>query len=78
MSTASVHEVPGLAGLVSRTTASPLTIGIVVMVLALLIHFFASPRLDPREPPELKPRIPFVGHIIGLFRHQASYYSMLQ
>jgi len=67
-----------IPGLVSGTTTNPMTIGIVVVVLGLLIRFIASPRLDPREPPVLKPRIPLVGHIIGLFRHQASYYSMLQ
>jgi hypothetical protein len=28
-----------------------------------LIDFLVAPRLDPREPPLLKPRIPLIGYI---------------
>ncbi|KAF6838049.1 prostacyclin synthase [Colletotrichum plurivorum] len=34
-------------------------------------------KVDPREPPVLKPRIPFIGHIVGLLKHQHSYYKIL-
>ncbi|KAF6837149.1 prostacyclin synthase [Colletotrichum plurivorum] len=32
---------------------------------------------DPREPPEVKPRIPFIGHIIGVLWHKQDYYREL-
>ncbi|TDZ36373.1 25-hydroxycholesterol 7-alpha-hydroxylase [Colletotrichum spinosum] len=41
------------------------------------LHQLLVARVDPREPPVLKPRIPFVGHILGLIKHQHSYYKLL-
>jgi hypothetical protein len=35
-------------------------------------------RLDPREPPLLKPRIPIFGHLIGLARYQTQYHYQLR
>jgi hypothetical protein len=37
-----------------------------------------SVRVDAREPPILKPTIPYVGHIIGLLTHQTSYFEKLR
>ncbi|KAK0666039.1 putative cytochrome P450 E-class, group IV [Cercophora samala] len=57
----------------------PLAAGIAAVLIAVLINTLATPkRADPREPPLLKPIIPFVGHIIGLIRHQADYHRILQ
>ncbi len=50
----------------------------IAAVLAFLILHLLTPRLDPREPPLLKPRIPFIGHILGMIRHQAQYHINLQ
>ena len=36
-----------------------------------------SVKLDPREPPLLKPKLPYIGHIIGIFRHEIFYFNML-
>ncbi|KAK2009167.1 cytochrome P450 [Colletotrichum eremochloae] len=33
--------------------------------------------VDPREPPILKSGIPFIGHVMGLIKHQHSYYKLL-
>ncbi|KAK4465128.1 cytochrome P450 [Cladorrhinum samala] len=54
----------------------PMTIGI-ALVLLVLINTLLTPRVDPREPPLLKPSIPFIGHIINLFRHQAAFHTLL-
>jgi hypothetical protein len=32
---------------------------------------------DPREPPMLPARIPYIGHILGLIIHQAEYFQQL-
>lgn len=48
-----------------------------VVLLSLLYHF-SPPRLDPREPPMLKPGFPLVGHIVGLVRHGVDYFELLR
>lgn len=80
MSTAPAQEAYGLAGLFSGTNTNvtfPLVITTIVVLLGLVLLALVNPRVGPREPPLLKPRIPFIGHMIGLLRHQAGYYSML-
>ncbi|KAK4449078.1 cytochrome P450 [Podospora aff. communis PSN243] len=47
-------------------------------VIAILLHLLAIPNVEPREPPLVKPRIPLIGHIIGLIRYQAEYHMMLR
>ncbi|KAK4665407.1 hypothetical protein QC763_0062110 [Podospora pseudopauciseta] len=57
----------------------PIAVAIAAIILAVFINTLATPRrADPREPPLLKPTIPFIGHIIGLIRHQADYHRILQ
>ncbi|KAK4142933.1 cytochrome P450 [Dichotomopilus funicola] len=48
----------------------------VLVVFWLLGYLFSAP-YDPQEPPLVKPKIPFIGHIIGLLRHGTRYYSMI-
>lgn len=43
----------------------------------LLLLNFSKPKLDPREPIAVKPSIPFIGHMIGIIRHQAKYHVLL-
>ncbi|KAK3987695.1 cytochrome P450 [Cladorrhinum sp. PSN332] len=54
----------------------PLTIGIATL-LTLLLNTLLTPRVDPREPPLLKPSIPLIGHIVDLFRYQAKFHTVL-
>lgn len=35
-------------------------------------------QLDPLEPPPLKPRIPVLGHIMGMIRYHSMYFEKLQ
>ncbi|KAK3367579.1 cytochrome P450 [Podospora didyma] len=46
----------------------------------MLYHFFLNPLRDvtPLEPPVLKPSIPIIGHLIGLFRHHSHYLRILR
>ncbi|KAI5455970.1 cytochrome P450 [Mariannaea sp. PMI_226] len=47
-------------------------------IIALpLLSKLLNPQLDPREPPLLKARIPWIGHIIGIIRHQTDYHRIL-
>jgi hypothetical protein len=49
-----------------------------VIVAFALLNRLLTPRIDPREPPVVKPSIPWVGHIIGIIRHQADYPRIIQ
>lgn len=46
-----------------------------VIAVLLLIRQRLALDLDPREPPILKPRVPYIGHIIGLFTYHTGYYD---
>ncbi|KAF1966571.1 cytochrome P450 [Bimuria novae-zelandiae CBS 107.79] len=55
-----------------------------VILVAFAIAFLSAALLerwlrahpDPREPPVLHPRVPFIGHIIGLLTEGANYYKI--
>lgn len=53
-------------------------IGAIVSVAALLIcMYWLSVRMDPREPPLVRAKIPFIGHILGMLQYQVVYFDML-
>ncbi|KPA43946.1 7-alpha-hydroxycholest-4-en-3-one 12-alpha-hydroxylase, partial [Fusarium langsethiae] len=49
------------------------TAAIATSIALSLLNYLLTPRLDPREPPVVKPTIPWIGHILGIIRHQADY-----
>ena len=58
--------------MVGITTAIALLLGMGLMVASKMGE------LDAKEPPLLKPRVPFIGHLLGMLRWQVSYMSMLR
>jgi hypothetical protein len=57
------------------TGATGLAIALVAALV--LLGRLLAPKIGPSEPPILKPRIPFVGHIIGMMREKNSFYQRL-
>lgn len=49
-----------------------------LVVILYLIQKITVISHSSEEPPLLKPRIPFIGHIIGLMKHEAAYFSILR
>jgi hypothetical protein len=54
-----------------------------IPVLLLLVSFLfalyhAHMKYDPREPPIIHHRVPYVGHVIDIFRYGAKYFETLQ
>ncbi|KAH5079858.1 hypothetical protein HBH95_082520 [Parastagonospora nodorum] len=49
-------------------------LGLVVAVGVFLTNLL-RPKLDPREPPIVHPKLPFLGHIIGMLREGPQYYK---
>lgn len=50
---------------------------VTVLIIGFLVNHLSSPKFDPREPPLVKPRIPIIGHLIGLIRYQNEYFNRL-
>jgi hypothetical protein len=48
-----------------------------VLGVLLIIRQRLAIQLDPQEPPILKPKIPYIGHIIGLLQYNSGYYDRL-
>jgi hypothetical protein len=57
--------------------SSWLVAGIFLGAMLLVCLSAFSPRMDPQEPPSIKPGIPFIGHVVGIFRYQVHYFDML-
>ncbi|KAF2815660.1 cytochrome P450 [Mytilinidion resinicola] len=57
----------------------PWAIGIYPLLLLFSrLEYFLKARADPREPPLIPhPYLPFVGHLIGMFRYGAKYYDIV-
>lgn len=46
-------------------------------IFLIAIHRFLSIEYDGREPPLIKSRIPYVGHILGMLKHGARYFDIV-
>lgn len=51
--------------------------GILLVIFAVL-RSLVRVQYDPHEPPLIHPKIPFFGHVIGMFRYGASYFDLIQ
>ncbi|KHN98710.1 Cytochrome P450 [Metarhizium album ARSEF 1941] len=72
------------SGMVSAAAAalqqSPTRYTVSALLFSVLVYLYrrSIPVLDAKEPPLMLPRIPFVGHLIGLIKNQAEYYTDLR
>jgi hypothetical protein len=55
----------------------PLAIAITLVILAIVRKFFHT-TYDPREPPVIPHWLPYIGHVIGMFRHGAKYFTIIK
>jgi hypothetical protein len=55
-----------------------ITIGVGIMLMLYYSIVVAGDGLDPEEPPMVRTRIPFVGHIIEMLRYQTYYLENLR
>ena len=54
-----------------------LSVILVASAILLICWQRLSVRLDPQEPPLLKPKVPYIGHIIGIIQHNIAYFDIL-
>lgn len=50
---------------------------VLLAALFMSVCRIATPRVHPQEPPLVKPRIPLVGHIVGLLTEKSQYFVTL-
>ena len=57
-----------------------LSIPFVFLVLCAIIWVLVqwTRREHPQEPPYIHPRIPFIGHLIGMIRYGAKYFEYIK
>lgn len=60
-----------------RTSPAVLSVVLALPVLFVLLKRLLFPTFDPREPPVLRPRVPFIGHVIALVSERSSWYRRL-
>ena len=60
-----------------RVSNIVVALGIIGVLLLVFEHYFTVQK-DAYEPPYLHPKIPVIGHLIGLIRQGADYYSHLE
>lgn len=51
---------------------------VAVSIMLALIALSRIDELDEREPPLLKPTIPYCGHLLGMLKWQVGYMQMLR
>ncbi|KAK6222436.1 prostacyclin synthase [Colletotrichum tabaci] len=61
----------------TTTTLTLVTAALVTIPLAVVLKKLLFPDFDPREPPVLRPRLPFFGHIVSLVRESGNFYARL-
>lgn len=67
-----------IMALVRDVDFSPLLVSGLVAGLVFVCWQFFFTALDPREPPEVRSSIPFVGHLLGMLWYKAEYVTVLR
>jgi hypothetical protein len=56
--------------------------GLVVLASAIVALIYVHQHFrfehDPREPPLIRHTVPYIGHIIGIFRHGLEYFDYVK
>ena len=50
---------------------------VVICLYFILDHFYGF-KYDPKEPPLVPQKIPYIGHLIGIVRYGPKYYSRVR
>ena len=59
------------------SVGKPHIVAAALVVFAMAIATIVTPKLDPREPPLIAPRLPLVGHLLGLMVNRVGYFGDL-
>jgi hypothetical protein len=73
----SMDIVQSSLGLVGGSTVLLFALGVLIIVV-LTTRTILHVHYDPREPPIIPQSIPYIGHLIGIFRHGAAYFATVK
>ena len=65
-------------------TTSSLPLSVLSLIVAIAVslaavaHRFLAFDYDAREPPIIKPKIPYIGHILGIIRYGTKYFEIVK
>jgi hypothetical protein len=76
MNSQTVESLGPLGRYIGVLIANPTLLVAGIAALVFLNYAF-TPRMDPNEPPLLKPKIPLIGHIIGVITEQSDYHRTI-
>ncbi|KAH8655085.1 cytochrome P450 [Tricladium varicosporioides] len=67
-----------LAGLLTSSAIYPALAALIIALISFLtLRFVGFEDVEPGEPPVVRSRIPFIGHMLGLLNHHNNYFTML-
>lgn len=68
-----------ILGRIADWTAPDWTVTIcsLAIIAAVLLYLFQM-RFDPREPPVVHPRFPWIGHVVGMLIHGPLYLKTIR
>lgn len=67
----------GLFGLLNFSENGLVTNAAIALVTVLFVYRYAARKIHPKEPSVVAPRVPFVGHLIGMAMHGGKYVKNL-
>jgi hypothetical protein len=57
---------------------SSLLLGSLLCISGILLFHYFVPNVDPHEPPIIRQRIPYFGHVVGLLRYGLGYFDVIR
>lgn len=49
-----------------------------ITILYATVQYFATRKIDPREPPIVSSTLPYLGHVLGTLQNGNKYYKMIR
>jgi hypothetical protein len=51
---------------------------VLVIILYATVQYFATRKIDPREPPIVSSTLPYLGHVLGTLQNGSKYYKTIR
>lgn len=51
---------------------------VLIVILYATVQYFATRKIDPREPPIVSSTLPYLGHVLGTLQNGSKYYKMIR
>lgn len=51
---------------------------VLIIIAYSTVQYFATRKVDPREPPVISSTLPYLGHILGVLQNGGKYYKIIR